>query len=82
MDPDPPYEAIPGKIPAEVRATDHRDSAEEAGGGGGILLWRINSLSLIVSVKPITVMKFTFFIRARGSIEPHFFAYLFITFHR
>ena len=34
MGPDPPYGAGPDQISAQVRATDHREAAEEAGGMG------------------------------------------------
>ena len=32
MGPDPPYGAGPGQLPAQVRATDHRDAAKAEGG--------------------------------------------------
>ena len=34
MGPDPLYGALPGQLPAQVCVTDHREAAEEAGGGG------------------------------------------------
>ena len=34
MGPEHPYGAVPGQIPAQVSATDHREAAKEEGVGG------------------------------------------------